>query len=302
MDKSIIITQVTTLFLIMAVGFFARKRNILNPELNKGLTDLLLNVTAPITAISSFSFAFSREMLIGAGMVFAFAIAIHSFAIVFSKLLYFGFPSPTNKVLRFATVFSNCGFMGYPVMGSLFGNLGIFYTSIYVATFTFFIWTFGVTIYTGKADVHSLKKALGNPGVIAVFAGMLIFLFSVKLPFPVSETLRIVGSMTTPISMIVIGSMLADIKPADLFSGWAIYYGAIIRLIVMPLITLGALTLLGFKGILLGVCVLAVGMPAAALSVSFAEKNNGDSAFASRLVFLSTILSVITIPIMIWLM
>jgi predicted permease len=301
MDKSVVTAQVTTLFLIMAVGFIARKQKILTPDLTKGFSDLLLNITSPFLALSSFQFAFSRDMLAAAGMVLVFALVVHVAGILVGKILFARFPDATGKILRFITIFSNCGFMGYPVIGSIFGQRGIFLTSIYVAVFTTFIWTYGVFIFTGKADRRSLIGALLNPGIIAVFLGMLLFLFSLKLPLPVAQTLQAVGSMTTPLSMIIVGSMLTEVKPGDLFSGWAIYYGALLRLLILPFVTLFILKGIGFKGILLGVCVLTVAMPAAAISVPLAESNRGDVFFASRIVFLTTILSVVTIPMVIWL-
>jgi predicted permease len=301
MDKSVVTAQVVTLFLIMAVGFIARKQKILTPDLTKGFSDLLLNITSPFLALSSFQFAFSRDMLAAAGMVLVFALVVHVAGILVGKILFARFPDATGKILRFITIFSNCGFMGYPVIGSIFGQRGIFLTSIYVAVFTTFIWTYGVFIFTGKADRRSLIGALLNPGIIAVFLGMLLFLFSLKLPLPVAQTLQAVGSMTTPLSMIIVGSMLTEVKPGDLFSGWAIYYGALLRLLILPFVTLFILKGIGFKGILLGVCVLTVAMPAAAISVPLAESNRGDVFFASRIVFLTTILSVVTIPMVIWL-
>jgi predicted permease len=301
MDKSVVTAQVATLFLIMAVGFIARKQKILTPDLTKGFSDLLLNITSPFLALSSFQFAFSRDMLAAAGMVLVFALVVHVAGILVGKILFARFPDATGKILRFITIFSNCGFMGYPVIGSIFGQRGIFLTSIYVAVFTTFIWTYGVFIFTGKADRRSLIGALLNPGIIAVFLGMLLFLFSLKLPLPVAQTLQAVGSMTTPLSMIIVGSMLTEVKPGDLFSGWAIYYGALLRLLILPFVTLFILKGIGFKGILLGVCVLTVAMPAAAISVPLAESNRGDVFFASRIVFLTTILSVVTIPMVIWL-
>jgi predicted permease len=300
MDKSIIINQVVTLFLIMAVGFVARKRKILNPALNKGLSDVLLNITAPLLAISSFQLTFSREMLVDAGIILVFALIVHIASIFLGKVFFTRMPDPTGKILRFITIFSNCGFMGYPVIGCFFGQSGVFFTSIYIAVFTLFVWTYGVFIFTGKSDWRSLISALLNPGMIAVVLGMLLFLFSIKLPLPVAQTLEIVGAMNTPISMIIVGSLLADVKLGDLFSGWAIYYGALIRLLLLPLATLFILKGIGLKGMLLGVCVLAVAMPAAAMSVPLAENNQGDVFFASRIVFLTTILSVVTIPMVIW--
>jgi malate permease and related proteins len=298
MDKSIIITQVATLFLMMAVGFVARKVKIINADLTKGLAELLLNVAAPFVALSAFQFKFSEQMLAEAGEVLLFAVIGHLFAILLGKLLFFRLPDATGKVLRFTTAFSNCGYMGYPVIGSFFGQRGIFLTAIYVAVFNIFVWTYGVFIFTEKADRDSLKMALLRPGVIGVFLGMLLFLFSVKLPLPVAPTLEMVGGMTTPLAMIIVGSMLAELKFADLFSGWSIYYGSAVRLVMMPLLAWGCLRILGVKGVVLGVCVLAVAMPAATMTVPLAAQNGGDALFASRLVFISTMLAMLVLPLL----
>lgn len=298
MDKSIIITQVVVLFLIMAIGFIARKLRILNADSTRGLIGLLLYITAPFVALSSFQFTFSQQMLAEAWKIFVFSVMAHLVTILLGKFLYCRTPDATGKVLRFATAFSNCGYMGYPVIGGFFGKHGIFLTSIYVAVFNIFAWTYGVFIFTGKADRKSLRHALLNPGVIAVFLGLFLFSLSIKLPAPVAQTLDMVGGMTTPLSMLIIGSMLANLKLVDLFSGFSIYYVSLIRLVVIPLLTLGGLRLMGIKGVMLGVCVLTVAMPVATLSAPLAEQNGGDAVFACRVVFLSTILSMFTIPLL----
>jgi predicted permease len=300
MSKNVIFVQVVTLFLIMGVGFTARKRRIITPVLNKGLTELLIHITTPFMVIAAFQFSFSHEKLVTAGFVFLISLTIHTGSFLISKFIYWRFPLERRKVLSLATIFTNCGFMGYPVVGSLYGSLGIFYTSIYIVVFHLFIWTIGVGTFTGKTDLQTTKKALLNPGIIAVFIGMFLFLFSIRLPEPVTGAIQLIGSMTTPLSMLIIGSMLADIKPADLFRGFDLYYGAFIRLLLLPLLTGGILMALKFNAIITGVCVLAVAMPAASLLVPLAEQNGGDAAFASRLVFLTTLLSVATIPLIIW--
>lgn len=299
MDKSIIIYQVVTLFLMILVGFIARRIGIINPELHKGLNELLLKITAPLLALSSFQFAFSKALLAEAGMIFIFAILAHMFAIFFSKITYLWFNSDQKKVLRFITIFSNCAFMGYPVVSSIYGQKGVFYTSIYVAVFNLFVWSYGVFIFTEKADLKSLKKALLNPGIIATLLGLLFFLFSVKIPVPIYQAIHTLGSMTTPIAMLVIGSALATVKTADLFSGFALYYGSLVRLLVMPLITIVILKIFNFQANLLGVAVLLMAMPAAATAVPIAEQYHGDSLFTSRMVFITTLLSVLTIPLVI---
>ena len=298
MNQSYIINQVTTLLFLIVFGYVIRKLGILNRQLNKGLSDLLLYVTLPFSIITSFNFPFSRTLLANGIIVLLISMAIHLFAIFISKLLYFKYASATNQVLRAATVFSNCGFMGFPILEAVYGTQGVFYGSFYVLIFQVLIWTVGVGIFTGKQNTTTWRQVL-NPAVIAVITGFTLFVFSIKLPEPLFNALVMVGSMTTPISMLIIGSLLFEIKLSEVFSGFSIFYVTIMRLIILPLFAVSCLLFLGVKGITLGVPVLATAMPAAALIVVFAEKHGADAVLASRAVFLSTILSIITIPAMI---
>ena len=154
--------------------------------------------------------------------------------------------------------------MGFPVLESLFGKTGVFYGSIYVAVFNAFIWTYGVMLFSKGREQTSVIKAMINPGIVSVIIGMFIFIFSIELPKPILQTLDMVGSMTAPLSMLIVGALLADTNLKDIFTGFEVYYGTALRLIVIPLITILALSLTGLDRELLRVCVVLVAMPAAA--------------------------------------
>lgn len=298
MDHTIVINQVIILFLLIFVGFLIRKLNILTLDLNKGLSDFLLYVTLPFSIIVSFNIPFSKTMFSNAGIVLLISLAIHIFAIFTSKFLFSKYPPGVNKVLRAAIIFSNCGFMGFPILNGIYGAQGIFYGSFYVLTYNILIWTVGVRIFTGNRGANVWKQAL-NPAVLAVIVGLVLFVFSIKLPTPIFKTLEMVGSMTTPLSMIIIGSMLTEIKLSEIFAGFSIFYVSIIRLLILPLVVILFPALLGVKGIVLGVPGLATAMPIGALVAVFAEKHDADALLASRAVFLSTLLSIVTIPVII---
>ena len=295
MDKNVV-TQIMILFLMMIVGYISRKREVLNSDLNKGLTKILLHIAAPFLVVSSFQFVFSRKLLADAVVVLIFAVIMHLLVILLGKLLFNGTFGDAAKVLQFGALFSNCGWVGYPIVGSIFGHHGIFLMSIYNAVQVVFLWTYGVFIFTGKIQRHSLVNVFKNPGIIALTIGMVLFIFSIKIPLPIAKTLEIIGSTTIPISMLVIGSTLAEVKPGELFSSWLLYYGTFIRLLLIPIVTLIFLKWLNFHKVLLEVCVLTQAMPAAAMVVPLSEYHNGNVIFASKIVVLSTILSVFTIP------
>lgn len=294
--KNDIINQVIILSLIMLIGAYARKKDILSKEASKSFSYFLTNITLPCLLLSSFNYSYSQDMIAKARIMFVYSVLIHIVLVFISRVLTSKYPENSRKVLRFATIFSNCGFMGYPVLESLFGKIGIFYGAIFNIPFNIFMFSFGVMIYTGKKDLKTLKEVLVNPAIIATTLGLIIFIFSIKLPYPLLTAMSIVGSMTTPLSMIIVGAMLSEIKIRDIFSGSLVYYASFLRLIAVPFLTLGILKLLNADKLLMQIAVIIEAMPAAVLATVLAEKYGADTALASRSVFISTIISVITIP------
>lgn len=302
MDSSaIIFNQVLILFFIMVIGFIAKKCSIINESVSKKLSELLLKITSPLLVISSFQVDFTREILYNVMIVFAFSIAAHIISIFLGMILFTKAGSEAKKkVMKFSAIYSNCAFMGFPLLESVFGKSGVLYGSVYVAAFNIFLWTNGVMIFSSneKIDRHTIKKVLLNPGIVSVIIGIIIFIFSVKLPGPAAEAIELVGSMTVPLSMLIIGATIADCEFKELFKGWDLYYASAVRLILMPVLAFAVLKLLGISDMLLQVCVLLVAMPVAATTAIFAELYDGDSIFASRVVVLSTLASIITIPLL----
>ena len=184
------------------------------------------------------------------------------------------------------------------ILDSIYGKPASFWLHLR-SGLNVFLWTAGVTLFTGVKDFLSIKTALKNPGILAIGVGLPIFLFSLPIPAPVYTTLDIVGSMTTPLAMIIVGSLLADLKLKEVFAEPSIYYATLLRLIFLPLLTMGIMRLLGFGGLVLQVMVTIMAMPAATTTVILAEKYGSNPEYASRIVFISTILSMITIPAMI---
>lgn len=297
MNDYTIVNQVIILFFLMAAGFVAMKRNIVDSNTVKKLSEVLVRITLPAMIIFSYSRQFSKELLAKGGIMLAYSVAIHLFGIFIGNIIYRKYPRNTKNILKFATIYSNCGYMGLPVLEALYGQTGVFYGSIYVTVFNILTWTNGVMIFTGKRDVKSIKKALVTPGIIAIFIGLAVFFFSIKLPYPVLKTLEILGTMTTPLSMLIIGALIANTEFKSLFSGFTLYYVTAIRLIILPLLVLAVLKAAGITDhVLSGSCIATAAMPAAANTAVFAERYDGDSVFASRIVAFQTILSMITIP------
>lgn len=187
--------------------------------------------------------------------------------------------------------------MGYPVLGSIYGKIGILYASVFNIPYNFFAWSFGVMLFSREKDSKSLKKVLLNPGILAVFIGVFLFMFSIKLPKPIYSTFKLVGDMTTPLSMIIIGVMISEIRFKKVFEEASIYYASFIRLILVPALTFLILSLINADPMLRNIAVAVEAMPAAALSAILAQAHDKKPEFASQAVFITTLLSVVTIPL-----
>lgn len=291
-----VIDQVAILFIIMAIGVIARKKKILNNEVKKGVTDLILNITLPLMIIASFNQKFSMDMLVNAGVILIFSTSIHTISYFVSKILYFKSTDDRKSVLRYLTVFSNAAFMGYPVLEAMYGKIGVFYASIYCIPVRVFMWTLGVMLFTSKKEGNYFKQIFLNPGIIAVIIGFIPFSLSIQFPIIISNTLNMMGNMTTPLSMLMVGAMIADADVKKIFEG-TVFYGAFVRLIMIPIVVLTVLKLIGIRGELLGVTVVLTAMPAASFTAILAGKFNANEVFASKCVFVSTLLSIVTIPL-----
>ncbi|WP_291636261.1 AEC family transporter [Clostridium sp.] len=299
MGNSQLLNQVIVLFIIMSVGFYAKKKRYLNNAVDTGMSELLINITLPFMIVTSFNIQYQAEMISNAQKILMYSFIIHIGLIFISKMLFFKLPKNKQQVFRFITIFSNVGFMGYPVLESIYGSIGVFYAAIFNIPFNLLVWTVGVMLYTGEKDFKSMRKAMANPALIAVFIGIILFAFSIRLPLTIETSLKLVGSTTTPLSMLVVGSMLAEMKIKDIFSDISIYYATLVRLLVVPMIVYVVLKLIKADELLLNICVILQAMPAAVSAAIIAEKYGGDNLLASKCIFITTIISGITIPIVI---
>ncbi len=302
MQINVVVDQVIILFLILLIGFYARKRNIITADMTGKLSNLLLQVTQPFLILSSFNFGLSREMLRNALLVLVLSLLIHLFSMLLAKFLYSRYEENRRNVLKFITVFSNCAFMGFPVLHSIFGSKGVFYGALYVIPFNVLALYYGMLIFSGKSDRNTIKNIATHPIIISVAVGMVLFLLKIQLPKPVSEAIATTGSITTPLSMLIVGSLLADVPLRGILRGSEIYFGSIMRLIVMPLIVYGLLSLLPLPKEVLQVCVILTAMPAAANTAILSKKYGGDALLSSKFISITTILSILTIPLILMLL
>jgi len=278
--------QVSVLFILIIVGFTIRRLKVIDNSLNSGLINFILYVALPSLAISSMSIEFSSTMLVNSGMLLLISIGIYAFVIILSIFisLIFKVDEESAGVYRFCTIFSNVGFMGYPVVNALYGKMGVFYTVMYNLPFGFLIWTLGVVI-VGKMEKDRIEyKNIINPGITAAIIGLIIFLFSIKLPWPVFRTLKMLGDTATPLIMIVVGSILANVDISTVYKDIRVFGISLLRFVVLPVIALFSLKLIGLEHILVAIPGIITAMPAAANTSVYAEKYGGDAAAGAKIV------------------
>jgi predicted permease len=281
--------------------FILRKRNMVSNRVAGDLSTLLLYVTQPLLTIHSFIRPFDMAIVRNILLILLMTFIIHTLFYVISMFMFRRQPENKAKVLRFMVVFSNAGYMCFPILQAMFGSIGVLYGAVYCVGFNLFVWTVGIAIYKKDAGAFSAKNILLNPSTVSVVIAFIIFALSLHryIPAFAVDTLNVLGSMTSPVSMFVIGVRLADVKWKEFFNDGQMYLATAVRLLVAPMVALGIAKLLGFSGYAVTVPYMACAMPAATATAIFAEKFGGDSVYASKCVVVSTILSIITIPAMI---
>lgn len=300
MEFGALFSQVLTLFLLILVGWAVRRIGLFSDEVTTGVSRFLVNVALPALVIDSMQLPFDPELAaegaalaLAAGAYFAGVIL---FALVFPRLIR---ARPEERaVFSFLVVFANTGFMGYPVVNAIWGESAVFLAAIYNLFFSLLVFTVGVLLLTGaKAGWREISpRVLLSPGIVSVAVGLALFFLSVDLPDVIGGPIAMLGALTTPLSMIVIGALLARLDPRTIFGNPRVYVYAAVRLLLLPLATLVLLTPFVHDPLVLGVCVVLAAMPGATNAALFAEEYGVNPELASQSVFITTLFCIATIP------
>ncbi len=291
-----LVEQVAILFVLIAAGFICAKTKLINNKIKDGIVNILLYVVTPCLIINSFlSVKFTADTITSLGIAAACAFISHIIAIVFSYAV-FDKDFRKRSVLRFALIFSNAGYMGIPLANAVFGEKGVFYGSAYLIVFNVVQWTYGISIYK-KGSKNRLKIIL-NPGTIGVLIGLPLFLLKLHLPEVLSSPIASISELNTPLAMFVLGYYFSrsNIK-TGLFSKkmWTVIFG---RMIIVPILAFLLFKyIFGLSGVLLGCCVLPASAPTAVNTIILASKFKADADLGLKIVTITTILSIITMPL-----
>jgi len=294
-----VLTQVVILLILILLGALLTKTKMLNSETVKGMTDLVLYIVTPCVIIKSFIREFDPSVTKKLLISFLIAFLAHFGYIIISHLLLHSKDKAQEKVLRFGTVFANCGFMAIPLLDALIGDDGVFYGTAFIAVFNILVWSYGIVLMSGDKKALTPKKMFINPGILGTAIGLIIFFLSVPVPTVIFKPIDFMANLNTPLPMIIIGYHLANSNLLLALKNIKVLISMALRLLIFPALVLGIMYLCGVRGNVLVACTISASVPTAANTTMFAAKFGADTSLSVSMVSLSTICSLATIPLIV---
>ena len=287
--------QVVMLFLLMGTGIAAVKTGVLKPEGKQTLSNLLVYLVVPAMIVNSYRMEFSMEIL--HNLLAAFGMSLLALLIGTGITLARRKDSRT-PIFRFACIFSNAAYMGFPLISALFGSEGLLYASAYVTVFNILLWTMGYGFVSGSSDPKEvLHSLLHTPVLYAMVIGLCIYLLQIPVPQLIAQPLELMANMTTPLSMVITGMLLAAGDLGCIVRSKPVWKLAAVRMLLIPAVCLAVFGLLGFRSMTAQVVLLLECCPSAAITSVFAVQFGHDESFAAGSVVLTTLLSIVTLPL-----
>ena len=290
-------TQVLVLFILIGVGALLTKLGMITEQGARTMTDVVLYAVTPCVIINAFQRDYRPEMLRGLLTALAAAFVSLLCSVILAELLYRKKDISRGAVLKFAVVFSNCGFMALPLQKAILGDDGVFYGAAFIAVFNLLMWTYGLITMSRQTQLKQALKAVVNPGVIGTVIGMILFVFSIKLPTVPASCISYLAALNTPVPMLVIGYHLMHSDLKRVLTDKDAYIAMTLRLIIIPLAVMGALLALGIDSTVTVSVVIAVSAPVAAFTTMMAAKYGRDTQLSAGIVSASALFSLITMPL-----
>lgn len=291
--------QVLVLFILIAVGFVCGKKGVITEHASKVMTDIVLYVVTPCVMVSAFQRDFSMEILGKIGIAALTAGAIIGASIILCRLVFRSKDVSRKKVLQFAVIFSNCGFMSLPLQKQLLGDDGWFFGSIFVAMFNIIVWTYGLVDMSGDKKQLSIKKIALNPGIIGAVAAIILFVLPFQLPPIIAQPITHLSALNTPVPMLIIGYYLSKANFRKAFTDGGAYLASLFRLIIIPFAAAFTMLALHLDKTMVIAFTIASAAPTAATTTMFAAKFNRDVELSVSVVTLTTVLSLVTMPLIV---
>lgn len=293
-----VLAEMLVILFAIAAGFAARKLGYLGGETDQKLSHLLLNITMPAMILAS---VLTGEALPEVGVILSvLEVAVVFYALSFAVALavphFLPGTAAQKGVWRYALSFPNVGFIGYPVTVALFGQEALFYAVVLALPFNLLSFSLGPLMLAGTGRFR--WQQLLSPCIVASMTALVIALARLRPPALVGEMLDFVGSITVPLSLLVVGSFLADIPAGQVFHSAKLWLLSALRLLALPVALWAILRVMGTEELVLGIAVIQIAMPVAVNGTLLSMEYGGDTPCMAQITFLTTLASILTIPIM----
>ena len=284
----LIFNQLVKMLIILIVGIVCVRIGLVSKEGSKTISNLLLMLVNPILIIMVYQTDYDPILVKGLLFSFVAAFISHILAILVSKLLFRDKEDPNNMINQFAAVYSNCGFIGIPLINSVLGSEGVFYLTAYMTVFNILTWTHGLSLMKGHFDPKLLKEGLTAPMVIGTFIAMILFFTQIHIPDTIAA------------SMLVAGFSVANSDIKKICTNVQISRIALTKLIIVPLVVLLFLWIAPFNADIAYPTLIASACPTGTTITMMSIRFDKNAAYASEIFSFTTVLSIITIPLIIF--
>lgn len=298
-NAEIILNQTLIMLILIIVGIICKKTKIITDDGNKELSKLVLTVVNPIVILMAYQKDYKPQLVKNLLIAFGLSILSYIILIVAAYLLIPQKDGRETQIERFSAIYSNCGFMGIPLVNALFGSEGIFYLTAFLTVFNLVVWTHGIILISGERNLKNIVKVFYSPVIISIVLGIIMFFAQIRLPDIITDSLNFISNLNIPLAMIVSGVTIADTKILKLLKKPGIYYVSFLKLILLPLILIAAFSLFNVNEQVRITVLVAASAPAAAMCTLQCIRYEKNSLYASEIFAASTILSVVTLPIIV---
>lgn len=295
----ILLRQMVIFLFMMVLGYIIAKKGILNEEVSKSISWIIVNIANPALIISgSIGNSIRKSELL---FILALAFGLYLLLILVAELIipFFHFPKKSEGIYKILLVFTNMGFMGFPIMSAMYGSESLLYASVFMLPFNFLIYTYGIFRLIGGVEKPRviLKKCL-NAGVIAVFVTFIIALCNIQLPYIITQSITMLSNLIAPLCMMVIGATFVNVSFREVFCDGKLLIFSVVRLLVIPFVFMFLLRKITDNVLLQNVAFIVIATPAGSMAAMLAQQYDADYRTASKGIALTTLLSVVTMPFM----
>ena len=294
----IVLHQAIIMFILILVGALCFKLKLLSKETVSQISGFVLKVVNPIVILMAYQREFRGDLVRNLGFTFILSVTAYIIAMLIAYLCIRNKEGRETVIERFSCIYSNCGFMGIPLVQAMFGYEGVFYLTAFLTVFNTLVWSHGVMHMSGEKSLKSLGKVLRSPAIIAIFLGMILFFAGITLPEVLAETLKEIGSLNTPLAMIVAGATIIQTDLLKVFQKPRVFYICFLKLLLIPVLTILAFQAFPFEKTVEMTVLAAAAAPSAAICTMQCLNYHRNAAYASELFGVTTLFSIGTMPLM----